>query len=113
MFVRLWGFGADYTLSNAAAVYFVLLYRVRRHPDPSQKRFAFELGSEEVGLKRATWEREKLMEEIPALYFHILFTAYEPQCWWFEIVETLRRLILKGGLLFVNPTKSELQHRLC
>ena len=40
MFVRLWGFGADYTLGNAAAVYFILLYRVRRHLDPRQKRFA-------------------------------------------------------------------------
>jgi len=81
LFVRLWGVGADYTLSNAAAVYFVLLYRVWRHPDPSQKRFARELGSEEVGLKRATRERENLMEEIPALSsLHIHFTAYESQC---------------------------------
>ena len=76
-FVRLWDFGADYTLGNAAAVYFVLLYR---HPDPSQKRFARELGSEEVGLKRAIREHENLMEEIPALYFHFHFTAYELRC---------------------------------
>ena len=32
-----------------------------------------------------------------------LFAAYEPQCWWFEVVETLRRLLLTGGLLFLNP----------
>ena len=67
-----------------------------------------------MGLKRAIREREKLMEEIPALSsLHIHFTAYEPQCWWFEIVETLSRLILKGSLLFINPTKSERQHRSC
>ena len=66
------------------------------------------------GSQEAIREREKLMEEIPALSsLHIHFTAYEPQCWWFEIVETLTRLILKGGLLFINPTKSERQHRLC
>jgi len=64
-----------------------------------------------VGLKRAIRESENLMEEIPALSsLHIYFTAYEPQCWWFEIVEKLRRLILARGLLFVNPTKSERRH---
>lgn len=28
---------------------------------------------------------------------------YEPKCWYFEIVETGRKLILTGGLIFLGP----------
>ena len=85
-------------------MYFVLLYRRRDMLDPGQKKFTHELGSEELGMQRAILEREKLMVGDPSLAaLSFLFHAYEPQCWWFEVVETLRRLLLTGGLLFLNP----------
>ncbi|GMI58414.1 hypothetical protein TeGR_g1540 [Tetraparma gracilis] len=31
-----------------------------------------------------------------------LYQAYEPQCWWFEVFETLRRLLLTGGQVILN-----------
>ena len=32
-----------------------------------------------------------------------LYQAYEPNCWWFEVFETFRRLLLTGGQVFMNP----------
>ena len=32
-----------------------------------------------------------------------LWQAYEPRWWWFEIFENARRLMMTGGLVFVNP----------
>ncbi|GMI31435.1 hypothetical protein TeGR_g2949 [Tetraparma gracilis] len=31
-----------------------------------------------------------------------LYAAYEPSCWWFEVFETLRRLLLTGGQVILN-----------
>ena len=28
---------------------------------------------------------------------------YEPNVWWFEVFETCRRLLLKGGQVLLNP----------
>jgi hypothetical protein len=85
-------------------MYAVLLYRKRHLLDPGQAKFTHELGSEELGLEKAIAERQKLMLKNPGLEsLSFLYDAYEPQCWWFEVVETLRRLLLTGGLLFLNP----------
>ena len=110
MFVRLWGFGTDYTLGNAAAVYFVLLYRVWRHPDPSQTRFARELGSEEVylGAREANGG-----DSCPFLVAHSLHSLRAAVLVVRDRRNTLRRLILKRGLLFVNPNKSARRHQSC
>ena len=32
-----------------------------------------------------------------------LYAAYEPSCWWFEVFETARRLILTGGQSMLRP----------
>jgi len=32
-----------------------------------------------------------------------LYATYEPQCWWFEVFETLRRLVLTAGVSFFKP----------
>ena len=88
-------------------MYFVLLYRKRGMLDPGQEKFTFEAGSKTMGLKKAIEERDRLVRSDPDLAsLSFLFSAYEPRCWWFEIVETLRRLVLTGGLLFFNPGTS-------
>ena len=49
---------------------------------------------------KAIEERERLEEEnlhIKSLSF--LYDAYEPKYYWFEVVETLRKLMLSGGLV--------------
>jgi len=85
-------------------MYFVLLHRKRVMLDPGQEKFTHELGSEELGLQKAIMERDRLVMGDPGLAsLSFLYRAYEPQCYWFEVVETLRRLLLTGGLLFLNP----------
>ena len=32
-----------------------------------------------------------------------LYSAYEPRCYYFEVIETVRKLFLTGGLIFFNP----------
>ena len=32
-----------------------------------------------------------------------LYATYEPQCWWFERFDKLRRLVLKAGVSFFKP----------
>ena len=31
------------------------------------------------------------------------YSAYTPRYWWFEVFETLRKIALTGGLVFVSP----------
>ncbi|GMI22709.1 hypothetical protein TeGR_g13157 [Tetraparma gracilis] len=85
-------------------MYFALLFRKRAMLDPGQLKFARELGSEEAGLKKAIEERKRLELGDPGLAsLAFLYSSYEPRCWWYEVFETLRRLLLTGGLLFVSP----------
>ena len=85
-------------------MYFVLLYRKRAMLDPGQERFTRELGSDELGKEKAIRERERLVMGDPGLAsLSFLYGAYEPRCYGFEVVETLRRLLMTGGLLFFNP----------
>ncbi|GMI38133.1 hypothetical protein TeGR_g10821 [Tetraparma gracilis] len=85
-------------------MYFALLFRKRAMLDPGQLKFARELGSEEAGLKKAIEERKRLELGDPGLAsLAFLYSYYEPRCWWYEVFETLRRLLLTGGLLFVSP----------
>ena len=59
---------------------------------------------EEGALKEAIRRREELEKGHPELArMKFLFEAYEPRCWWFEVFETLRRLILTGGQIFLKP----------
>lgn len=44
---------------------------------------------------------EKDHPEIVRLQF--LYDAYEPQCFWFEVIETWRRIMLTGGMIYFSP----------
>ena len=85
-------------------LYHFLLHGARKKLDPRQRELSFELNSETAGQEKALEERKKHEESDPnikALFF--LYGAYEPQCYWFEVFETLRKLALTGGLVFLKP----------
>jgi len=85
-------------------LYFVLLHNARKKLDLGQLDFAFELNGEAAGQEKALEERKKHEEsdpDIKALVF--LYGSYEPKCYWFEVFETLRKLALTGGLVFLKP----------
>ncbi|GMH79018.1 hypothetical protein TrST_g1172 [Triparma strigata] len=83
--------------------YVWLLHRARKKLDPGQKHMEGRYGMEK-GMKRAIEERERFEEEqleIRSLAF--LYDSYEPKYYWFEVVETLRKLMLSGGLVLLDP----------
>ncbi|GMH95180.1 hypothetical protein TL16_g13095 [Triparma laevis f. inornata] len=85
-------------------MYFLLLRRERKLLDPGQRHFTFQLGSEEKGLEKALQERAKIEEKHPeVLRLAFLYRNYEPMSYNFEVFETLRKLILTGGLIFLKP----------
>ncbi|GMH62118.1 hypothetical protein TrLO_g3231 [Triparma laevis f. longispina] len=87
--------------------YVWLLRRARKSLNPGQKHMEKRYGVED-GLKRAIEERERLEEErleIRSLAF--LYDSYEPKYFWFEVVETVRKLMLSGGLVLLGPGTME------
>ena len=42
-------------------------------------------------------------ESFFAPQFPAVCAAYEPKCYYFEVIETVRKLFLTGGLIFFNP----------
>jgi len=85
-------------------LYYRLLRDVADKLDPGQREFTLELKSEAAGQEKALEEREKLEEADPRLKaLSFLYGSYEPQCYWFEVFETLRKLALTGGLVFLRP----------
>jgi len=89
------------------SMYYFLLRRVKNLIDPGQKRLSFELG-EEAGLQAALEERERLEEENEDLQgYSFLYGSFEPMFWWFEILDTIRKLVLTGGLIFLGPGTTE------
>jgi hypothetical protein len=87
--------------------YVLLLRRARKILNPGQKHMEKRYGVED-GLKRAIEERERLEEErleIRSLAF--LYDSYEPKYYWFEVVETVRKLMLSGGLVLLGPGTME------
>ncbi|GMH69413.1 hypothetical protein TrLO_g2906 [Triparma laevis f. longispina] len=84
-------------------MYFLLLRRERDLLDPRQENFSFQLGSNEEGLKKALEERAKLEETNPSVKrLEFLYKNYEPMNYNFEVFETLRKLILTGGLILMK-----------
>ncbi|GMH64269.1 hypothetical protein TrST_g3626 [Triparma strigata] len=72
--------------------------------DPGQRKFTFELGSESKGLEKALEVRHELEESHPEIKrIEFLYKNYEPQAYNFEVFETLRKLMLTGGLVFLKP----------
>ena len=51
-------------------------------------------------IKKTVEEREKDTELMSKGF---LFDSYKPECWWFEIFETVRRLMLTSVLGLVEP----------
>ena len=86
------------------ALYHFLLRSASDKLDPGQREFTFELGSEDAGHEKAMAERKKNEENDPRIKaLSFLYGAYEPRCYWFEVFETLRKLALTGGLVFLKP----------
>ena len=89
------------------SMYYFLLRRMKNLIDPGQKRLCFELG-EEAGLQAALEERKRNEEENDTLAaFSFLYSTYEPMFWWFEVLDTIRKLVLTGGLIFLGPGTTE------
>ncbi|GMH89826.1 hypothetical protein TL16_g11577 [Triparma laevis f. inornata] len=85
-------------------MYYLLLRRERAMLDPGQRKSTFELGSEEKGLEKALKVRHELEEAHPEIKrLEFLYKNYEPQTYDFEVFETLRKLMLTGGLVFLKP----------
>ena len=85
-------------------MYYLLLRRERAILDPGQRKFTFELGSEKKGLEKALEVRHKLEDAHPKIKrLEFLYKNYQPQTYDFEVFETLRKLILTGGLVFLKP----------
>ena len=62
------------------------------------------MNSEAAGQEKALEERKKNEENDPRLKaLSFLYEVYEPQRYWFEVFETLRKLALTGGLVFLKP----------
>ena len=85
-------------------LYLVNLWQDRAQLDPGQSRMVKTLG-EKKGLERALKEREtfevdKEHEHIKSLAF--LYDVYEPRFYYFEVVETIRKLMLTGGLVLLG-----------
>ena len=69
-----------------------------------KKWIAIESLSEDEAMLCALYHRKKLEEKHPDLKrLSFLYEAYEPRCWAFEVFETLRRIMLTGGLVLLNP----------
>ncbi|GMI02508.1 hypothetical protein TrLO_g61 [Triparma laevis f. longispina] len=84
-------------------MYIWLLRRARKCLDPGQKHREGRYGIDE-GMRRAIEERERREEDDPQIRsLAFLYDSYEPKFYWFEVVETLRKLMLSGGLVLLGP----------
>ena len=68
------------------ALYFVLLYRHKGLINPP---------AEDVGSALRTRDGSEALKPIS-----FLFKYYKPSCWYFEVLESLRRVLLTGGIIF-------------
>ena len=59
---------------------------------------------EDEAMYCALWRRHQLEKEHPKLArLRFLYDSYECTCWWFEVFETWRKLMLTSGLIFFSP----------
>jgi hypothetical protein len=76
------------------------------HVDEEMKTvLAIEVTLSEEGAMHEALRRRELDEEVHTELSRMkfLYAAYEPKCWWFEIFETCRRLLLTGGQVLLQP----------
>ncbi|GMI11479.1 hypothetical protein TrLO_g5191 [Triparma laevis f. longispina] len=60
--------------------------------------------TEEEAMQCAIYFRSVLEEKhVQVKRISFLYSAYEPWCYYFEVIETVRKLFLTGGLIFFNP----------
>jgi hypothetical protein len=84
-------------------LYFVLLRRELPLISPDD-----EVLRDSVSEKKAKELALSKRAQIEVAHPHVkrlsfLYSAYSPKYWWFEVFETLRKLLLTGGLVFVSP----------
>ena len=66
-------------------LFFIILYRVRK--------YLYKAGlSTNDNIQRRQSRYEKDLEP-----YYILFIVYKPECWWFDLIELVRRLAFSGG----------------
>jgi len=56
-----------------------------------------------VDITRADAAEKLDFEQRQLSRFGILYAKYEPQCWWWELVELSRKLVLTGAIMFMSP----------
>ncbi|GMI40527.1 hypothetical protein TeGR_g4099, partial [Tetraparma gracilis] len=73
--------------------------------EDTQTVLGVEVILSEEGAKKEALRRRAADEEAHSKLgrMKFLYQAYEPKCWWFEVFETLRRLLLTGGQIILNP----------
>ena len=76
-------------------LYTCLLYRDNKKINPKGEK------GEELDLEAKLKKRERNHGEIKMISF--LWVAYTPRCWWYEIFECLRRLLMTGGEHHKSP----------
>jgi len=79
-----------YTLGIPFLFWRILLHAAR----PATAAIDF---SQADAADRLDFERRQLAR------FGVLYAKYEPQCWWWELVELSRKLVLTGAVLFIKP----------
>ncbi|GMH80122.1 hypothetical protein TrLO_g10263 [Triparma laevis f. longispina] len=71
-------------------MYSYLLYKYRKNINP-------QVESKSMEDQMTTRDKDP---DIKILSF--LWISYKPSCWWFEIFECVRRLLMTGGLVFID-----------
>ncbi|GMH94871.1 hypothetical protein TrST_g7752 [Triparma strigata] len=71
-------------------MYSLLLYKYRRNINP------------EVESKSMEDQMTKREKDPSIKILSFLWISYKPECWWFEIFECARRLLMTGGLVFID-----------
>ncbi|GMH70768.1 hypothetical protein TL16_g05490 [Triparma laevis f. inornata] len=95
-------------LVGVPVLYLYSLRKVRKLLDPGQNQYESRYGVDE-GMRAAVDVRKRNEEEhldIKSLAF--LYDSYEPKYYWFEVVETLRKLMLSGGLVILGKSLGQI-----
>ena len=57
----------------------------------------------EVHITDQRAEKAVRAEQTALRRFGILYQKYLPECWWWELLELIRKAVLTGGLIFIRP----------
>ena len=59
--------------------------------------------NKQVDVAHQSAEKAMRAERTALRRFGILYAKYSPGCWWWELVELMRKMTLTGGLIFIRP----------